>query len=166
MTNRMSSKGRSIKLKNGLTAKQDAFKRTIIKQIATTGTPNATQAALATYDTTDPNTANSIASENLANPIIRSEIEAALSRVGMSLDKTLKNIQGLAESAPEKITGETVLKANLSILKLLGHDGSKKQGSSLNVNQININLGYDEAKSKLQALTTQAEDFITEAESL
>lgn len=156
----------SIRLKNKLTPKQNAFKDVVLKQIKETGQPNLTQAAIEVYDTTDRKTAQQIGSANISNPIIKSEMERALGNVGISLDKTLENIKGLAESAPEKITGETVLKANLSILKLLGHDGAKKNGSSLNVNQININLGYDEAKSKLKALTSQADDFINEAESL
>lgn len=45
---------------------------------------NGTQAALAVYDTDDPNVAHAIASENLQKPTIKRAIELALERVGLS----------------------------------------------------------------------------------
>lgn len=161
----MSSKGRAITMKNGLTLKQNAFKDKVIEQIATTGKPNGTQAALEVYDTDDRKTAKSIATENLTNPAIRNEIEQALTANGVTSEGIVKNIKGIAEHAPQKITGETVLKANLSLLKILGLDGSERKGkNSLTVNNTVINIGYDEAKQKLQQVSSDADRFIQEAD--
>lgn len=163
----MSSNGRQVKLRNGLTPKQDAFKNQVLKQIKDKKAINGTKAALEVYDTNNSKTAQNIASDNMRNPIIKDAMESALSQNGITEEAILKNIHGLAESAPQKLSGDTILKANLSLLKLLGHDGSGKKGkSSLTVNNTIINIGYDEAKAKLKSLDSDSGSFMTEADIL
>lgn len=162
----MASKGKRRTLSNGLTPKQEKFKQVVLQQIAEKGEINGTQAALEAYETTDKVTASTIAHENMNKPLISNDIEQALSANGISSDGILKNINGLAEAAPAKVTGETVLKANLAILKLLGHgDNGKKGKSSLTINNTMINIGYDEAKQKLQEVGKDADTFILEADT-
>jgi hypothetical protein len=163
----MSSKGNYRKLPNGLTPRENAFKDNMLEQIATNGQPNGTKAALETYDTKDRKIAGAIASENLNKPEIRNAIEQALSSNGVTEDGIIKNIKGLAEFSPHKISGETVLKANLSILKIMGHDSNgKNTKGKVTVNNTIINIGYDEAKDKLQKMNSDVDTFIQDADIL
>ena len=69
----------------GLTIKQRKF----VAEAVSTG--NATEAALAAYDTTDRNTARAIASENLAKPALQEAVAELLDAGGLS-DRKLAEI--------------------------------------------------------------------------
>jgi hypothetical protein len=161
------SKGSRRTLKNGMTPKQAAFTKIVLKQIKEKGDINGTQAALAVYDTKDYQTANSIARENLDKPIIKKTIEQALDSVGLSSDKIAQNLALFANQIPEKFSAETVLKANIEILKLRGAYPNK-HNTSLNVTlKQNIKtLSYKEAKEKMDELSKEATVFIEDAEVL
>ncbi len=61
-----------------MTGKLTKKQRVFVKDYIATG--NGTQAALAAYDTDDPHTAHSIASENLRKPAVAEAIDNALSK--------------------------------------------------------------------------------------
>lgn len=163
----MSKKGNYKKLNNGLTPKENAFKNKIVEQIAKDGEPNGTAAAMEVYDVKSRNVAKSIATEKFSKPAIQDAIEEALKSNGITEDGILKNIHGLAQASPVKLTGETILKANLSLLKFMGHGNDGKKGvNKLTVNNTYINIGYDEAKKKLEQVSGDADQFIQEADVL
>lgn len=112
--------GREAKINNKLTRKQDTFVKSIL------GGQSATQAVLTAYDTSDPNVAKVIASENLTKPNVKEALEEALRSNGLSLSVITGNLGNLANSKPEKISGDTVLKANTELLKLIGAYPDKK----------------------------------------
>lgn len=78
---------------------------------------NGTQAALAVYDTNDPNTAHVIASENIRKPTVRIAMELALAernltpnRIAYTLDQSLdanKVVIGTNTATKETVTIET-----------------------------------------------------------
>ena len=101
-------------MRNKLTRKQTIFVREVIKG------SNATQAALAAYDTDNVNSAKVIGSKLLTNANIQEVINDSLNSEGLSPSVLAKNIGNLANSTPQKVSGETVLKANVELLKLHG----------------------------------------------
>lgn len=106
--------GREGKINKKLTTKQTVFVREIIKG------SNATQAALAAYQTDNVNSAKVIGSRLLTNVNIQESIDELLRSEGLSPSVLAKNIGNLANSIPQKVSGETVLKANVELLKLQG----------------------------------------------
>lgn len=100
--------------RNKLTRKQTVFVREIIRG------SNATQAALAAYQTTNANSAKVIGSRLLTNVNVQEVIKESLHSEGLSPSSLAKNIGNLANSIPQKVSGETVLKANVELLKLHG----------------------------------------------
>lgn len=61
--------------------------KTFVKEY--TKTLNGTQSALKAYDTSDPNVAGAIASENLTKPKIKEEINRLLAGNGISIEEIL-----------------------------------------------------------------------------
>jgi len=66
------------------TVKQERF----IKEYAANG-GNGTKAALVAYDTDEPRTAQTIASENLSKPMVRREVDLLMRQVGLTTRKAL-----------------------------------------------------------------------------
>ena len=97
-----------------LTRKQTIFVREIIKG------SNATQAALAAYQTNNVNSAKVMGSRLLTNVNLKDVINESLRSEGLSPSVLAKNIGNLANSIPQKVSGETVLKANVELLKIQG----------------------------------------------
>jgi hypothetical protein len=160
------ARGRARTLKNGLTPKENAFKNKILEQIATTGTPNATQAAMDVYDVKNRATANAIAGDKLQKASIQEEIQKALENNGLSVELAAKEIGTIAQAQPRFITGDQKLKANIEILKLLGAYPGKNQGKkTINFNQTVVNLSFDEAKQKLEELNGGSTGFIKDSDS-
>lgn len=124
--------------KKGLTIKQKKFVKAYIDNDG-----NGTQAALATYDTTDYDTANQIAIENLQRPTVKQAIEDALNNHGITIEKATQPIaDGLqatktiptSDGFVEGIDHSTRLKASGMALKLLGADQKETQGTTFNLN--------------------------------
>lgn len=160
----MSSKGGSIRLPNGLTPKENAFTATVVKQIAEGKPVNGRAAILEHYDTTDPQVASGIATENFRKPRIQEAIQKALASNGLSIEKSLAGISELAEAKEYKMSGETKLKANIEILKLFNaYPGQKQSSHETNIN-IFTGLSYEEAKKKYESMTSQTTGFVEEAE--
>lgn len=161
-----SSQGRKKTLANGLTPKQDKFLKVIAGQIEETGETNGTQAALAVYNTTDKSTANQIARDNLRNPTIKKTIEDMLAGVGTSSDEIVGNIARIASQTPDEYKDSTILKANLSILKLLGHDGKGQSPTTGRSKKTTVqHLSYDEARKQMTLVTQEASEFFNDHET-
>ena len=99
-----------------LTLKQREFVKEYIKSAG-----NGTQAALASYDTDDSNTAHAIASENLRKPTIKRAIELALERVGLTDDYVSELLREATVSGiGQKATNSDALRGIEMMLKLKG----------------------------------------------
>lgn len=111
---------------------------------------NGTQAVLETYNTFDPKVAKVIASENLTKPNIREAIEETLRSKGLTLSQVAGNIGELANAKPTKVSGDTILKANVELLKLHGAYPDKKSYQfSYSVKQQLSSLSHEELKKEL-----------------
>lgn len=86
-----------------LTRKQIVF----VKGIAEGKT--GTQAALDAYDTDDPNTAESIASENLRKPAIQQALAPVYEKIGIGLEKSLLPIAKSLEAKTKRRIGEDII---------------------------------------------------------
>ena len=82
-------------------------------------TGNATDAALANYNTTNRKTAQRIGSQNLDKPEVQTLLEEALKKSNITFDRVLEGFNDMAEREPDKISSDTVLKANIERAKLL-----------------------------------------------
>ncbi len=82
--------------KKKLTLKQTKF----VKEFLETG--NATEAASRAYNANNRNTANSIATENLAKPAIKQSIEEVQAKLGINPEYVLKNFKEIADFNKQK----------------------------------------------------------------
>lgn len=157
--------GRTRKLRNGLTPKQNMFTKVVLKQIKETGQMNGTQAALESYDTTDPVTAASISHEVIRNPQVKLTIEEALEHAGLGLEAVVSELKPIATAQVEKISGDVKLRAIDSILKLHGAYPSKKSvHMNLNMSAKFKGLDYSKAKEQLEESRKMSDVFISEPE--
>lgn len=157
--------GRSIVNKAGLTPKQEAFKNEVVEQITSGKQPNLTQAAMKVYGSKTRKSAQTAGSKVMSKGVVKDAVEDALSAAGLSYDAIMKNIAGLASSVPSKITGETVLKANIEALKIMKKYPGTNQGSGGPSLHVEINgLSFDQARSLFQKNHHESSDFIEEAE--
>lgn len=141
-----------------MTIKQKLF----VKKYLETG--NGTQAALEAYNTNDPNVAKVIASENLTKPNVKVALDEVLRSQGLTLDVLTKNIGGLANTIPAKVTGETVLKANIELLRLSGAYPDKKSYQYKMTIQGRVkDMSYAEAKTELDKLNSNLAQFDTDS---
>jgi len=150
----------AMKMSSGLTPKQTKF----IQGMA--AGKSGTQAALEAYDTDDPIVAGGIASDNLQKPYIRERVEEALKAAGLDLNSVASNLRGLASKEVDKVSGDTVLRANVEILKLLGaYPGSKHTQVSVSV-KANLNgKSYGELKQEFESLNSINGEIIDDVEA-
>jgi hypothetical protein len=155
-----------IKLKNGLTPKQNKLVEVVAKQIIQTGNTNITQAGLQVYNSKNPETARVIASQTIQQPTVKTALEEALATNGITTSGILKNVQKIADSQlPDKISAETILKANIEALKVLNaYPSTKKDNKVVNITQNIRNMTYSEAKKEYEALEGEVTELIDEAE--
>lgn len=140
-----------------LTTKQSTFLREIIRG------KNATQAALTAYQTKNVNSAKVIGSRLLTSVNIKEALEEALRSQGLTLDVLTKNIGELANAIPAKVSGETVLKANIELLKLHGAYPDKKSYQyQLSIQGRIKDMSYSEAKEELDKLNFSLSEFETD----
>jgi hypothetical protein len=153
-------------LKNGLTHKETAFTKKIVEQIVNGEEINGTKAALEVYDTTNPKSAGVIASDNLNKVVIQNEMEQALSAAGLSREKIMANLTKIASHDAVRYSGETVLKANIEALKLIGaYPDKKSMHLNLNLSGKVKGMSYDEAKAAHEEANKQNADLINLIES-
>ncbi len=149
-----------MKLKNGLTAKQSAFKNEVIRQLQETGTINGTQAALKTLNIKDPNTAGVTAHNLLRNNKIKQSIEKIASAKGLTDEKIMDGLAEVASAKVKNITAEAKIKASVELLKLMGKYPDQRAGATQTINQTVINIGYSEAQKKLKSLHGTGEELL------
>lgn len=122
--------------KKGLTVKQKKFVKEYVKNDG-----NGTQAALNVYDTTDYNSANQIAVENLQKPTVKAAIEQALKKHEITMDAAVKPIADGLHAERVTMTEHGVdtspdhsirLKASSMALKLMGAE--KQEGGGITFN--------------------------------
>lgn len=80
-----------------LTIKQAQF---VKKYVETNG--NGVQSALEVYDTSNPEVANAIASENLQKPLVQDELQAVLAAAGLTTEEIARQVKQIAVREPEK----------------------------------------------------------------
>lgn len=150
--------GREARIYNKLTTKQNVFVKGILSG------KNPTQSAMAAYDVSNSKTASVIASQNLSKLSIREVLDEALRSNGLSVDIITGNIGELANSKPEKISGDVKLKANIELLRLYGAYPSTKH-SNLNINlKGNVkDLNFKEVKEELRVIDSELEEILKEA---
>lgn len=138
-----------------LTKKQKIFVREIIRG------SNATYAALAAYQTKNVNSAKVIGSRLLTNANVQEVINESLRSEGLSPSVLAKNIGNLANSTPQKVSGETVLKANIELLKLQGAYPDKKSFQvSYSVKQQLSSLSYQDLRKELDQINNELNEVI------
>ena len=133
-----------------LTVKQKRFVKEYVKNDG-----NGTRAALATYNTTDLDTARAIGSENLAKPSIKEAIEQALIKHEITMDAAVKPIaDGLHATREIMTTKGTISQADHSVrlkasgmaLKLMGAE-KQEGGNTFNFNfKGNANFNVEKYK--------------------
>lgn len=151
--------GREARLNNKLTRKQNTFVNGILNG------QSATQAAMAAYDVSNTKTASVIASQNLSKLSVSEALEEALSPQGLTLDVIAGNIGNLANSKPEKVSSDAVLKANVELLKLHGAYPDKKSYQfSVSARADIKSMTFQEAKTALGKLNQHIDELLTEAQ--
>lgn len=148
---------RSMRLRNGLTQKEDAFAKGVVQQIREGKQINGTEIALKVYDTKDKRTAGDIASTNLNKPQIKDEIEKVLERNGISLDTISSNLAFIANSRPEKVSADAMVKSNLELLKLLTPN---KAQLSVSFKADLGKMSFDQVKDKLASIDTELNEVM------
>ena len=150
----------------GLTPKQAKFTQEVIRQIQEEGQPNLTQAALKTYDTTDYKTASNIASENMDNPRIKKTLQEAFDLISLTPTVIAKNFKFVANSRPDKISADAMLKANIEVAKLMGAYPTQKTAHlSLSV-KANLNdMKYEDVKQELDVIDGELKALMDETEA-
>ena len=134
-------------------------KQFVKEYIETNG--NGTEAAMRVYNVKNRNTAHAIASENLQKPTIREAIDEVLRTKGLSLDVIAGNIGKLANSKPEKISGDVVLKANVELLKLHGAYPDKKSFQfSYSAKQQLSSMSIEELKREVERIDTELKELL------
>ena len=120
-------------------------------------TGNATQAALNNYDTTNRKLAQRIGAQNLDKPEVQTLLEEALKKSNITFDRVLDSFNDMADQIPDKISSDTVLKANIERAKLLKMYPERVQkyeskSISINLNQKNYLDLIDLHKQKSQEI--------------
>ena len=97
-----------------LSLKQKKFVSNYLK------TGNAVQSVLDSYDTKSYGSAKKLANDNRNNPMILDAIDLALKKNSITLEGQTDRLKEIAnEWQPDKISSDTVLKANIELIKLL-----------------------------------------------
>lgn len=112
------------------TLKQRLFVKEYIKNNG-----NGTQAVLKVYDTTDPNTAKAISSENLTKPDVQEELKRAINKEELQLNTLTQELASVIHSQPIKgYTGADKLEAIKTGLKLHGVLTERKVTTAYTIN--------------------------------
>lgn len=149
--------GREARINQKLTRKQTMF----VKQLA--DGKSATQAAMVAYNVSNPKTASVIASQNLNKLSIREALEEALSSNGLSLSIITSNLGSLANSKPEKVSGDTVLKANVELLKLHGAYPDRKSFQvSYSFRDRIKSMSSQEVEAEIEKIESETKEILDE----
>ena len=134
-------------MQHGLTVKQRRFVRHYVE------TGNGTQAALLAYETRDPDTARSMAAENLAKPSVQAAVAELLDGNGLS-DRKLAEIHAhylalyLSDEPAEKALG---LKALDMAYRLKGSYGAPSEAGQGETFAAAVVRAFERRKAALAA---------------
>ena len=146
-------------VKKKLTIKQTKFVKHYVK------TGNGTESALIAYDTSNPEVANSIAVENLQKPSVQEAVAESLKSAGLDLTILANEAKGLAMATVDKVSADTKLRTIVELWKLTGAYPDRKTAHlNLNIKGNIKDLTYQEAKRELQAMTSDVDTFMGDAE--
>lgn len=149
--------GREAKINNKLTRKQGVFVNGLLSG------QSATQAAMVAYNVSNSKTASVIASQNLNKLSVKEALEVALSLQGLTLDVITGNIGNLANSKPDKVSSDVVLRANTEILKLYGaYPTTKSYQFSVSARADIRSMTFQEARIALEKLNQNIDEILLE----
>lgn len=97
-----------------LSLKQRKFVQALIKHRG-----NMTEAAFEAYDTKSRKSAQPLGYQTMENPLVQEELERVLKKNGITVDAVTQNVSNIANEKDIRPSAETVLKANVELLKLL-----------------------------------------------
>lgn len=138
------------------TLKQELFVREYVKNNG-----NGAQAALKVYNTTDPNTARAIASENLTKPNVKQELDKILSQGKLELKNITSKLSEVIHETPAKgYSGADIMEAIKTGLKLHGVLTDRKQISTFNVNTGLETLSKYELLERHKKITQETQAII------
>lgn len=109
-----SGKNQFPKDNQGLTVKE----RKYVKKLIEIG--NGTEAVAQVYDVKKRITAARMSKMIKQKPHVQRAIQDALKRKGLTTDQLAENIAFLANTRPDKISADVVLRSNIEVLKLQG----------------------------------------------
>ena len=93
-------------------------------------------------------------------PYISKTIDDALIKSGITLNLVSDNIKGLAIREPEKVSAETILKANVELLKLMrAYPDKKSYQFNLSMKGKIKDLSYKEAQEQLKSVDSQISEL-------
>ena len=154
----------AIRLKNGLTPKQNKLVKVVATQILETGKTNMTQAGLQVYDSKNPEVARVIASETIQKPAVKDSLEKALEDNGVSYKTVIENFNKIASKVPEKVTGEAFLKANIELAKVLNmYPGKKVTKTSLSLYGNVKDMDYKTATEAYKGIRGETDELLEDA---
>ena len=139
-----------------LTTKQKLFVREYVKQNG-----NGQKAALRVYDAKNGNVARNIASENLAKPNVKEELDRVLQKGELQLNKITDRLSDIIISEPAKgFSGADVLEAVKTGLKLHGVLTERKVTTTYNLNADLAKLSKYELIERHKKLKQETEVII------
>jgi hypothetical protein len=126
-------------------------------------TSNQTQSALHAYNTTSIGTAKTVANRNMRNPMIVEAIDQALKKNNITLEGQTDRLKEIAnEWQPDKISSDTVLKANIELIKLLkGYPTTTKKVESKSIRVILNSKTYQELIDMHKTTSSEIEDILS-----
>lgn len=158
------AKGKTRRLPNGLTQKENALKNKVLEQIHAGKPINQTEAAMQVYDTNDRKAAGKIASEVLAKQDIKEEIEQALTTSGLTPSFVTQEIKKIAAAEAIKITGDVKLRSLMEIAKLLGmYPGKKSMNLNVNLKGKVSNMGFEELKNMHDKMSARVGELVEDS---
>lgn len=117
---------------------------------------NGTKAALAVYNTDKYQTAQAIASENLLKPEIAQSIDDIAKSEGIDSRFIFDNFKRVAVQEAEKYTGDTILKANIELAKILRlYPATKHERLNINVKGNVADLNFNDVKKELKVIDSE-----------
>lgn len=148
------------KHRDGITTKQKLFIKEYIKAKG-----NGTKAALRVYNVNNEDTARSVASETLARPDVRKELERELQRKDLNLTVFTNKLSEITASEPSKgYSGADILEAVKTGLKLHGVLTDKRTVTTLNVNADLSKLSKYELMKLREAKHKETESILQDEE--
>lgn len=148
-------------MRSKLSFKQKRFAQEYVKKNG-----NATQAALATYDTNNYSSANAIARETLQKPLVQEEIKDILNSSGLDIASISSKVRHIVEREPDKVTDQGVLRAAEMLYKLHGaFPASKSARLNINLSERYKDYKYQDLIKELKLTRSSTEKLLGDLEA-